>query len=89
MAYVRCDACRGQKKVRALGCLMKRCFECQGTGYLEVEEQEQFESDKQAEVKQAVEVNENKEEVALLSSDAVFNASQSESTKKSRFKKKD
>ena len=88
MAYVRCDACRGQKKVRALGCLMKRCFECQGTGYLEVEEQEHFESTV-TEAKQAVEVNEIKEEVALLSSDAVFNASQSESTKKSRFKKKD
>jgi hypothetical protein len=57
---------------------MKRCFECQGTGYLEVEEQEQFESDKQAEVKQAVEVNENKEETALAELD-----------KKSRFKKKD
>ncbi len=56
---------------------MKRCFECQGTGYLEVEEQEHFESDKQAEVKQAVEVNEIKEEAAL-----------SELDKKSRFKKK-
>jgi hypothetical protein len=80
MAYVRCDACRGQKKVRALGCLMKRCFECQGTGYLEVEEQEHFESDKQVvqdEVKQAVEVSEIKEETAL-----------SELDKKSRFKKK-
>jgi len=73
MSFVRCDACRGQKKVRALGCLMKRCFECQGTGYLEVEEQEQFESDKQA-----VEVNENKAETVLP-----------ESKKSSRFKKKD
>jgi hypothetical protein len=81
MSFVRCDACRGQKKVRALGCLMKKCFECQGTGYLEVEEQEHFESDKQVmqdEVKQAVEVNENKEEVALPELDK----------KTSRFKKK-
>ena len=60
MSFVRCEACRGQKKVRALGCLMKKCFECQGTGYIEHEEQERFDSDKPS-----AEVSENKAEIAV------------------------
>lgn len=42
MSYQRCDRCRGQKKVRGLGCLLKKCDVCAGTGYIESEtEQEQ------------------------------------------------
>ena len=42
MSYVRCDRCRGQKKIRGLGCLLKKCDVCLGTGYIESEtEQEQ------------------------------------------------
>ena len=37
MSYVRCDRCRGQKKVRGLGCLLKKCDVCGGTGYIETE----------------------------------------------------
>lgn len=37
MSYVRCDRCRGQKKIRGLGCLLKKCDVCSGTGYIEAE----------------------------------------------------
>lgn len=37
MSYQRCDRCRGQKKVRGLGCLLKKCDVCLGTGYIESE----------------------------------------------------
>lgn len=37
MSYQRCDRCRGQKKVRGLGCLLKKCDVCAGTGYIEAE----------------------------------------------------
>lgn len=36
--YVRCDRCRGQKKVRGLGCLLKKCDVCSGAGFIEREE---------------------------------------------------
>jgi RecJ-like exonuclease len=40
--FIRCDRCRGQKKVRGLGCLLKKCDVCGGTGYIESDtEQEQ------------------------------------------------
>lgn len=39
MSYTRCHACRGQKKVRGLGCMLKKCLECSGTGYIEQDEQ--------------------------------------------------
>ena len=35
MSYKRCDACRGQKKVKGLGCMLKKCEACNGTGYIE------------------------------------------------------
>ena len=35
--YIRCDRCRGQKKVRGLGCLLKKCDVCNGAGYIESE----------------------------------------------------
>jgi DnaJ-class molecular chaperone len=35
--FQRCHVCRGQKKVRGLGCLLKKCDVCGGTGYIESE----------------------------------------------------
>ena len=35
MSYKRCDACRGQKKVKGLGCMLRKCETCNGTGYIE------------------------------------------------------
>ena len=40
MSYKRCDACRGQKKVKGLGCMLKKCEACNGTGYIEQDEQD-------------------------------------------------
>ena len=45
MSYVRCDRCRGQKKVRGLGCLLKKCDVCNGTGYIESESEQEQELD--------------------------------------------
>lgn len=45
MSYVRCDRCRGQKKVRGLGCLLKKCDVCSGTGYIESETEQEQELD--------------------------------------------
>ena len=36
--FVRCDRCRGQKKVRGLGCLLKKCDVCAGAGFIERED---------------------------------------------------
>lgn len=35
MSYKRCDSCRGQKKVKGLGCMLRKCETCNGTGYIE------------------------------------------------------
>lgn len=40
MSYKRCDACRGQKKVKGLGCILKKCEACNGAGYVEQDEQD-------------------------------------------------
>ena len=40
MSYKRCDACRGQKKVKGLGCMLRKCETCNGTGYIEQDEQD-------------------------------------------------
>ena len=38
LMFVRCDRCRGQKKVRGLGCLLKKCEVCAGAGFIERED---------------------------------------------------
>lgn len=35
MSFVRCVMCRGQKKVRGLGSMIKKCNVCEGVGYVE------------------------------------------------------
>ena len=40
MSFKRCDACRGQKKVKGLGCILKKCEACNGTGYVEQDAQD-------------------------------------------------
>jgi hypothetical protein len=34
--FQRCHVCRGQKKVAGLGCIIKKCQECSGTGFIEI-----------------------------------------------------
>ena len=36
--FQRCYVCRGQKKVAGLGCIIKKCRECAGTGFIEIEQ---------------------------------------------------
>ena len=38
--YQRCYVCRGQKKAVGLGCIIKKCAACNGTGYIEQVEQD-------------------------------------------------
>ena len=38
--YQRCHACRGQKKIKGLGSMVKKCQECAGTGFIEQVEQD-------------------------------------------------
>lgn len=38
--YQRCHVCRGQKKAVGLGCIIKKCAACNGTGYIEQIEQD-------------------------------------------------
>jgi hypothetical protein len=56
MSFVRCHACRGQKKIKGLGCMLKKCLECQGTGYIEQdnEDNEVIEEAQEAEEEQIV-----------------------------------
>ena len=37
---VRCAVCRGQKKIKGLGCMLKKCVACSGAGYVEQDAQE-------------------------------------------------
>ena len=46
--FIRCDRCRGQKKVRGLGCLLKKCDVCSGTGYIESETEQEQEQEPEA-----------------------------------------
>lgn len=36
--YIRCEKCRGQKKVKGLGCMLKKCDACNGAGFIERED---------------------------------------------------
>ena len=38
--FTRCIVCRGQKKAVGLGCIIKKCAACNGTGYIEQIEQD-------------------------------------------------
>ena len=38
--YTRCHVCRGQKKIKGLGSMIKKCGECSGTGFIEQVEQD-------------------------------------------------
>ena len=38
--YTRCHVCRGQKKIKGLGSMVKKCQECAGTGFIEQVEQD-------------------------------------------------
>ena len=38
--YQRCHVCRGQKKIKGLGSMIKKCQECAGTGFIEQVEQD-------------------------------------------------
>lgn len=38
--YQRCYVCRGQKKIKGLGSMIKKCGECSGTGFIEQVEQD-------------------------------------------------
>lgn len=38
--YTRCHVCRGQKKIKGLGSMIKKCGECAGTGFIEQVEQD-------------------------------------------------
>jgi len=38
--YQRCHVCRGQKKIKGLGSMVKKCQECAGTGFIEQVEQD-------------------------------------------------
>jgi hypothetical protein len=38
--YQRCHVCRGQKKIKGLGSMIKKCQECSGTGFIEQVEQD-------------------------------------------------
>lgn len=38
--YQRCHVCRGQKKIKGLGSMIKKCCECGGTGFIEQVEQD-------------------------------------------------
>ena len=37
---VRCSVCRGQKKIKGLGCMLRKCVACSGAGYVEQDAQE-------------------------------------------------
>ena len=37
--YQRCHVCRGQKKIKGLGSMIKKCQECAGTGFIEQDTQ--------------------------------------------------
>lgn len=36
--FIRCERCRGQKKVKGLGCMLKKCDACNGAGFIERED---------------------------------------------------
>jgi DnaJ-class molecular chaperone len=38
--YQRCYVCRGQKKIKGLGSMIKKCQMCAGTGFIEQVEQD-------------------------------------------------
>lgn len=37
---VRCAVCRGQKKIKGLGCMLKKCVACSGAGYVEQDDKQ-------------------------------------------------
>lgn len=43
MSYIRCHMCRGQKKVRGLGSMLKKCVVCNATGYIQQEQDDTLE----------------------------------------------
>ena len=73
--FIRCDRCRGQKKIRGLGCILKKCDVCGGTGYIESE----------AEQEQELEALETVETVQKMDAEPEI----SKAKKKSHWSKKD
>ena len=49
--FTRCIVCRGQKKAVGLGCIIKKCAACNGTGYIEQIEQDALDTKESKTVK--------------------------------------
>jgi len=77
MSFVRCHACRGQKKIKGLGCMLKKCLECSGTGYIEQDDESTAEV-----IEEVIEEAQEVEEVAKTESSV-------KAKTKSRWVKKD
>ena len=50
MTYIRCAVCRGQKKVKGLGCMIKKCYACDGAGYIKQDDVEETKETVQDEI---------------------------------------
>jgi len=47
---IRCPACGGTKKIRGMGLIEKKCEECKGIGWIEQDEVNESENDKDYEI---------------------------------------
>ena len=80
MSYIRCHLCRGQKKVRGLGSMLKKCVVCNATGYIQQDEPE-------ADLRHIDEILANADSVSVDSVKDDAALAESTSKRQSRFKK--